>query len=439
MALTLDETIRLALRNNRTVSGARLRRTTQKFALEVARDRYRPEASIEASAHAQRDTRGAAEASIGPSIRIPTGGRFSLRWSEPLAGEDRGAGSWELALAQPLLKGFGPEIDGAPLRRARLEEKIHLLNFRETVAEVVTSVIRAYRAVIRAGRQIEIGRESLDRARKQLATNRSLIRAGRMAAREIIQTEAEVADRELALIESENDLESANAALIDILDVDGVSRILPSTTLVVEPVRPDVEQGFRTALARRPDHLKALLDVETAKLGLRKAENDLLWELSLNAAVRRAAGGRADHRVGVMLTIPLGDRSPRLEALRAANAVRQAEMDLAESRQAVRIAIRQAVHEVRVGLRRTELARQARELAEQKLDVEQRKLEQGLTSTFRLTAVEDDLVQAQNRELNATLGYLDALTALDRTLGITVDRWGIEIERTGDGEGSVRP
>jgi len=174
------------------------------------------------------------------------------------------------------LKGFGPDIDTAPVRRARLEEEIHVLALRETVAGVITS----------------------------------LIRAGRMAAREIVQTEAEVANRELALIESENNLQSANAALIDILDIDGVSRVLPSNRLAMKPVHPDPERSFQTALARRPDHLKALLSLETAKIGLRQAKNDLFWDLSLNAAVR--GGSRADRSVGVTLTIPFGeDFAPR--------------------------------------------------------------------------------------------------------------------------------
>ena len=108
MALTLEETVRLALDNNRTVIGARLNRSAQKFALEVAEDRYRPRAGIEASVRAERDRKGAAEAAFGPSIRIPTGGRLALRWSEPLAGEDKGAGSWELALGPAPVEGLRP-------------------------------------------------------------------------------------------------------------------------------------------------------------------------------------------------------------------------------------------------------------------------------------------------------------------------------------------
>lgn len=36
-------------------------------------------------------------------------------------------------------------------------------------------------------------------------------------------------------------------------------------------------------------------------------------------------------------------------------------------------------------------------------------------------------------ELDATLGYLDALTALDKALGTTPDPWGIEVDGTDDG------
>lgn len=46
LPLTLDETVRLALRNNRTLLSIRYRREIQKFSLEVSEDRYRPQASI---------------------------------------------------------------------------------------------------------------------------------------------------------------------------------------------------------------------------------------------------------------------------------------------------------------------------------------------------------------------------------------------------------
>ena len=107
----------------------------------------------------------------------------------------------------------------APL--ARIRERRNVLGYRDTVARTVESVIGAWRNMFRAYRAIAISGESLARAKNQIEVNRALIRGGRMAAREIIQTEAEVANRELALVESENRLSVANAALISILKAHG--------------------------------------------------------------------------------------------------------------------------------------------------------------------------------------------------------------------------
>ena len=95
------------------------------------------------------------------------------------------------------------------------------------------------------------------------------------------------------------------------------------------------------------------------------------------------------------------------------------------------IEVCRALHEVSVALRRIELAGQARDPAERKIDIERRKLQEGLSSAFQLGRFEDDLVAAQNRELDAVVGYRNALTGLDRTLGMTLDRWGIGIEHVG--------
>ena len=71
------------------------------------------------------------------------------------------------------------------------------------------------------------------------------------------------------------------------------------------------------------------------------------------------------------------------------------------------------------------------ELAERKLEIEHLKLQQGLSSSFQVGRFEEDLVNAQRRELDAVVGYRSALDSLDRTLGTTLDRWGVSVERVG--------
>ena len=167
-----------------------------------------------------------------------------------------------------------------------------------------------------------------------------------------------------------------------------------------------------------------------SRLDLRIAENNLLPDLSLSATASHR-GGEGDLSGRLSLTVPLGDREPKRALVRAQNSVQRAEMDLAERRQSIRIQVRRAVHNVAVALRQIDLAGRARELTERKLEVERRKLRLGLSSAFQVGRFEDDLVSAQNRELDAVVGYRNALTGLDRTLGTTLDRWGVGVERLG--------
>ena len=427
LTLTLGEVVQLALRNNRTLLSARHGREVQRLSLSVREDRYRPRASIGASVRDNDTGPGTASLSAGPSIRIPIGGEFRLDWSRPIGDRNDRAGAWTLRFSQPLLQGFGIDVDTAPVHLARIGERKNVLAFRDAIAGVIGSVVTAYRSVIRAHRAIAISRESLARSERQLAINRSLIRAGRMAVREIIQTEAEIANRELALVRSENGLSTANAALISILDVDGATTILPVRGMPsIELVRLDPDSSIETALANRSDFHVALLDQEVARINLRLAQDARRWNLTLDASVARGVSGERDYAVGLGLAIPLGDRSPALDEASARNELRNAGIALAELRQSIPIEVRQALHDVEVGFRLVELARKARGLAEQQVEVEQRKIAQGLTSTFQLTAVEDDLVGAQTNELDAGISYLNALTALDRALGTTLQTWGID-------------
>lgn len=432
--LTLDEAIGLALQNNRGLLDARLARTIQAFSLEVAEDRYRPTASIGPSVRVEKDDDFTADTSAEAGLRLQTGGQFTLSWSKPLEEREDSSGTVTLNFSQPLLRGFGTGVETAPLRTARLNEEVNVLIFREAIAGVVDATIQAWRGLVRARRQLEIGEASLERAREQLETNRTLIEAGQMAAREILQSEADVAERELGLVQTRNAVTASNFELVNILDIDSATMIRP----VDRPAAPrpviSVEKAIETALRHSPGYAQALLSREIAEIALEVAEDNQLWDLELEADVSRGTAGDTegvDYSAGVRLTIPLWDRVPELELATARAGATRAERGLVELRQTMDIQVRQAVHDVEVGLRRIELARQALALSQEKLEIERTKLQQGLSSLFQLSRFEDDLVQAQNAEVDALFDYENALTTLDRILGTTLETWDIRVEQVG--------
>lgn len=103
---------------------------------------------------------------------------------------------------------------------------------------------------------------------------------------------------------------------------------------------------------------------------------------------------------------------------------------LEEQREELEISVINVLRDVEFNLQQLEQAKKTRELSEQQLKNEQDKLKLGVGNTRLIDVLdfEQDLVNAKNQELNATIAYLNALTDLYATLGITLDQWDITIE-----------
>ena len=452
--LTLVEAVHMALRNNRGLVGARLDRVVERFSLRVAENRFRPHVTV--GPYVERthtepstdiDTAGLTSAI---TLRVPTGGEFAVRLDSgastgDIASESRYSSALELAFRQPLLRGAGTKIDTAPVRIARIEERINVLALRQAVVEVVAAVIGRYLDYMSAEHRVAIREGSFERARELLAVNELLVRTGRMAERDIVQTRADIAGRELRLIAARNELDAARLALTEILDVDSGTAIGLTDTLTdigdLDPAPTDVEQGTETALLHRPDYLRAVLGIRNAQTRVAVAKDALRWDLFATVSSRFAQSGETlgggglgepDYGIRLDLAIPLGPAAVdpgKHEHVAAAIALRKARNDLVDLRQRIEIGVRNALREVELSRRQVALARTARELVDEKTEIEKEKLRLGLSSNFQLVAFEDDLVAAENSEVDARIAYLNSLTSLDRTLGVTLERWNIELEK----------
>ena len=459
--LTLEDSVVLALANNRRLLNARLDRAVERFSLRVAENTFRPHVTIGpyiARTHTDPstdvDTAGLA---TRVRLRLPTGGELGLDWEYggrwtgsgsggSVSAQPRYANALTFTFTQPLLRGAGLRVATAPVAIARTSEQINVLALKATVIDIISSVARRYRDYMQAERRVDIRTRSLERARALREVNELLVRTGRMAERDIVQTDAVIAGRELRLIEARSALDAARLAFTDILDVDSRTRVRPTGPfggkLDPEPVRTGLAHGVETALRHRPDYRAAVLRIENARSRVEVAESGRRWALSATVSAKfaddDATAGRAAHRlrstdygVRLDLAVPLGRAAAdpaRQEYERAVAELGKARNDLAEARQRIDIEVANAVRDVERTRREVALARTARELAERTMEIEEEKLRLGLSSNFRVVAFEDDLEAAQNTELDLVIAYHNALTALDRTLGTTLERWDIAID-----------
>jgi outer membrane protein len=457
-SMTLGEVVGVAVASSRAIRDARLSRDSDRLDRKVAEREFVPDLALAAAvarARTQTYPESAAESlaardtATGSAVlrqAIPTGGQLAFIWdtsstsstgseSAPLDADH--ARGWQVALVQPLLRGGGTGVGTADLRIARLNDRKSALELGRRAMEVITSAVLAYRDLARAGEELAIARAALAEATRLAEMNRALIDAGRMAPVDLVQNDTEVANREVDVLVGENRLDAARLALVDVLDVPVDTVIEPVTSAQPAVPAPDLASVQALALERRPELLSARLDLEVARANLAVAANDRLPVLDLAAGYggtvdRPALLDNAFHdrgwTTGLTLGYTFGDTARGVRHQQARIAVERGEVAIRELEDGIRLEVAGRVREVRNAALAADLARRARELSEKQLGIEAEKLKVGRSSNFEYLRLENDLVAARDRELAASVGYLDALTLLDQSVGTTLDTWGVTVE-----------
>ena len=157
--LTLEESVALAMRFNRTIKSAYLNRVTQKYSLAVSEDEFVPDLTITpsytlsssgpSSSQEFRVNTNTYGANFSVSQKVKTGGTFTFAWANSVAESDTAENptlttSWTLGFSQPLLKGAGVDINTVSLRTARISEENNLLSLQSTLISTITSTITTY-------------------------------------------------------------------------------------------------------------------------------------------------------------------------------------------------------------------------------------------------------------------------------------------------------
>ncbi len=447
LKLTLADVVVLVLQNNRTVKNAYLQRILDRQDLELAESVFTPRFTPEIRISYDRsyvDTTtesGMANASVGASLLLPTGARISVN----LVGESFGGSLTNNALrqgfsatvTQPLLQGYGVDVNTASVQTARLQEQANLLSLKNTLMSVITNAIQSYRSLLLAQEQLKIQERSLTLAKRQLEDTIIFVELGQRPRSDIVQAQTGVAQREVSLASARNSLGQAQLVLLQVLNLE--QTLLPEAVEVpqVQQAAPlEIAPFIQTALANNPAYLQTRLAIDQGKLRLLLAQNRSQWNLDLQASVgntlRTDVTGQVNLGAAIVLSRTFGDVSLEQGVERSQVQLQQLENTLLEAAETLTVNVRNTVRSVNDSYQQLVLAQQARELAAQQLDNEREKYRLGFGDTRQIDVLrfEDDLAAAQTAELAAAIAYLNALTQLEQLVGTTLDRWNITLEAT---------
>ena len=333
------------------------------------------------------------------------------------------------SVTQPLLRDFGLLPNTRQIRIARNNKDISEHVFEQQVVQLVNQVQNLYWDLVFASKDVEVKQKSLDLAIKTNEDNKRMAEIGTLAPIDVVQSEAEIANRRELLITaqySQAQMEDQMKKLISSLGDPGkvAVRIVPLDSLAsMNDFRDfDLVQAVSYAIEQRPEVKQQRKRIDNAGIDVQYFRNQLLPDVRLNMSYGTAAlegvsrvfpGGSSGffsfqgtptiagmtglgeafqrllasdfpaYGASLSVEIPLNNRSRRADYARASVARRQSERRLRALEQQIALEVRNAHTQLEMNRARIEATQKARELAEKNLEAEQKKFQLG-TSQIRL-------------------------------------------------------
>src|SRR5271155_5388460 len=170
--------------------------------------------------------------------------------------------SLAFTVTQPLLRGFGIELNRRYIHIAKNNTKIAELVFRQQAIDTVAGVARLYTDLVSLNEDVKVKRESLKLAQRLYEDNKNKVDQGSLAPIELTRAQAQVAATRQALISAEGLVEQQELIVKTAITRGGLAnpairaaRIIVTDTLpdpATEPA-PPVDGLITDALRNRPD------------------------------------------------------------------------------------------------------------------------------------------------------------------------------------------
>ena len=358
---------------------------------------------------------------------------------------DTTRGSVGINLEQPLLKNFW--IDSTRLKVAISKNRLQYseLGLRDKMMSIITAVEKAYYDLIAAKENVKVQEKALQLADQNLAENKKRVEVGTLAPLDEKQSESQVARVKADLLTAQKAVSAAHNALRGLLNARFEEAFEPTEQLAAPALQFSVLESLRKAMDQRPDLVQAKLDLEQQGFQLKYDRNQLFPQLDLVGSYGHSAGGASvtefsdgfnEYRMGnhpfysfgAKLTVPLSNRSAR-DAYKISKLQKEKSLLLVKQMEdSIVYEVDNNVTAAKTSFDSLDSRRQARLYAEAALEAEQKKLENGKSTSFVVLQLQKNLTEARSGEIQALADYNKALADLARSEGSTLERRGVNVE-----------
>ena len=202
------------------------------------------------------------------------------------------------------------------------------------------------------------------------------------------------------------------------------------------------DESIKLALANRPELFKQGLDIANARITVKQKRNELLPKLDAEAGIRYSGlsdtyGNATDNIFskdfqsqffGVALEVPLGNREARSNYSKAKLEARKKIIERIKQEQEIVVEVRTAVREIKKNTESIKATEKARELAQERLEAEEKKYKVGRSTSLEVLRAQDNLTIAEGKAVQALIDYQKSLGDLDAKMGTILENNSIITE-----------
>ncbi|MDT5270032.1 MAG: hypothetical protein QOH49_2218 [Acidobacteriota bacterium] len=311
-ALSVREVIEMALANNKDIEVARENVRVAEFDLQAARGVYDPR-FLTNSYYERTEQPTASFLSGSSSGAVTQSGLFSTSSVQGLTPKFGGGYRLDFvnnrvttnnqfaalnpqyptaltfSYTQPILRGLGFDQNRRQIEIAKKNLSLTDAQFRQRAVETITNVQRAYWDLVYALRNLQIQREAVGDARKQLEHNRRLVSEGMLAPIDVVAAEAQISGFEQSVYSALDDVGRAENNLKNLVAENREApiwrvAIVPSESVELAPPQVALEDAMQYALKSRPELLSSDVAREINEIEQRFAREQTRPQVDLIAS-----------------------------------------------------------------------------------------------------------------------------------------------------------
>ena len=374
--------------------------------------------------------------------------------------------SLNFTVTQPLLRGNGRFVNRAPILIARRNVAQSAAQFEGQVSDSLYQLVGLYWSVVQARENMKIAQKSQDLAQASYDRDKRALELGALPPLDIYRSEAEVANRKVAVIQAQYQLKSMEDqfrrllgadqdADVRALDLDLVENPEPSGELV----QVDTKEAVTSALAHRPEMEALRQQMAANDIAIRLDRNSLLPNLSLSGIyqstglggdqfntsvtppvlISRGGLGDAFSQIGgfgyptygftLSLNLPIKNHSAEANLGNAMVARRRSQYQTRQQEEDITLQVATAVHQLEQARISLDATRVAYDLSRKSLEAEERKYQLGAQTIFFVLQAQTVLASAEAAVLQAEISYQLARAAVDHATGMLLSHYKIEVQK----------